>query len=220
MRVEIVSLTAAGNDGINVCFELSEGGNLCKESFLISIEAFTRLGICKGECDKELYDTVEREAEICAATRRGIYVLGFGACSGQMLTAKLREKGFSRECAAEAVRRIERQGYINEGDNAIREAEICAAKLWGESRIKAKLMERRYSREAIESALFALEDGGVDYEANCKALIDKRYRTLPTERGEVQRLVAAVSRYGYNIAQIKKACAELTEERKISDIYR
>lgn len=219
MRLEIVSLTAAGSDSITVGFELSEGSNLCRESFVISIEAYTRLGIRKGECDRETYDAVEREADVCAATRRGIYILGFGACSEQMLVSKLREKGFSRESATEAVDRITRQGYISEAENAKREAEICAEKLWGESRIKAKLLERRYSREAIDAALFALEDGGVDYVANCKALIGKRYRELPTERGEMQKLVAAICRYGYNISQIKTACAELTEEREIKRIF-
>lgn len=219
MRIEVISLTAAGSDGIAVGFRLSDGENSCKESLIISIDVYTQLDIQRGECPRELYEKVESEASIFEAYRRGINVLGFGFCSRKMLVSKLRQKGYSMDIAEEAVKRIEAKDYLDEGENSLREAEKCVAKLWGEARIKGALAEKRYSVEAINAALYALEDSGVDYDANCKELIDKKYKVLPTDRVQMQKLVAAVCRYGYSVAQIKRACIKLSEERKIKDMF-
>ena len=45
MRIEVISLTAAGSDGIAVGFRLSDGENSCKESYIISIDVYTQLDI-------------------------------------------------------------------------------------------------------------------------------------------------------------------------------
>ncbi len=219
MRISVVSLTAGGSDEIRVCFELTEGDNVSKESFIISTRAYTQLEISKGESDREVYEAVEREAQIYSAFKRGMYILGFGACSKKLLVSKLCAKGFAADVSREAAERIAQRGYIDENENARREAEMCCAKHWGESRIRAKLTERRYSREAIDQALFFLEDSGVDFDENCKRLIDKRYGAIPSDRGELQKLIASVCRQGYTVSQIKGACARLSAERRLGRIF-
>lgn len=220
MKITVSSLTAGGADEIVVGFEIAEGEHSCSEKHIISIEAYTRLGISKGECERELYEEVEREAGIYAAFKRGLYILGYGACSEKMLISKLISKGFTRERAEQAAQRINDAGYLDEMAAARREAERCAAKLWGESRVRGALREKRYSSEAIDKALFSLEDAGVDFDESCKRLIDKKYPQLPIDRAQMQKLVAAVCRYGYSISQIKLACAALRSERKRTAIYR
>ncbi len=219
MRISIVSLKAGGSDEIWVGFELAEGDNICRESFLISTLAYTELGLLKGESDQEVYSAVERESNIYSAFKKGMYMLGFGACSSNMLVSKLRAKGFSTDVSRAAVERISLKGFLDENENARREAERCCQKLWGESRIRAKLCEGRYSHEAVEQALFFLEDSGVDFDANCKSLIDRRYLVIPTDRGEMQKLIAAVCRQGYTVSQIKSACGKLAAERKRNSIF-
>ena len=214
MRISVSSITARSGDELSVCFELTEGDNSCKQSFVISLAAYTRLGIVKGECDRELYDAVERESTLNGAIKRGVYILSFGDCSAQMLISKLCAKGIDRNVAAAAVERICEEGLLDEDESAIREAERCVAKLWGEPRVRAKLAQRRYSREAVERAMYALEDRGVDYNALCKAYIDKKYSVLPTERAQMQKLVAAVCRQGYTSSQVKAACSALRAERR------
>ena len=218
MRIEIVSLWAGGSDEISVGFELREGENVCAQKFLIPTEVYTALALQKGECGGEVYDTVEREAQIYAAYKRGLYILGYGACSKNMLTSKLVAKGVDKGHARAAVERICARGFINEGECARREAEICLSKLWGVSRIKAHLIQKKYSVEAVDLALFALEDMGVDFDENCKRAISGRYKKIPTDRVEMQKLVAAICRLGYSVSQIKSACVALKEERK-RDIY-
>lgn len=220
MTLTIASITAGGADEVWVGFEFAEGDKVCRERFLISVEAYTQMGIRKGPCGRELYDRVEEESGIYAAFKRGLYILGYGACSERMLTSKLIAKGFSRETAEEAARRINGAGYMDEELSARREAERCAEKLWGESRIRAALKQKRYSDEAIDDAMFALEDGGIDFAEQCKRVIDQKYKEIPTDRAEMQKLVAAVCRLGYSVSQIKSACVAVQSERKRNALYR
>ena len=209
MQIEIVALCATGDNDICVSFLVSQDSKQRKESFVISPEAYADMGLCRGESSREVYDAVEKESRIYYAFKRGLSSLGYGFCSSKMLISKLRTKGVAPEDAAEAVNRIVLKGYLDECENAKREAEICADKLGGESRIRAKLIERRYSAEAIDSALFYLEDAGVDFDKNCKRLIDKTYARLPSDAEEMRKLIAAVSRRGYSVSQIKAACVAL-----------
>ncbi len=212
MIFTVLCLTAAGNDGICVTLRTEEGENSCKENFVISIDEYTKLNLSKGECTRETYEILCAEAKIYSAYKRGLYILGFGACSRKALITKLVTKGFGRESATLAVERIAEKGFIDDTASAIREAEICVSKLWGEMRIRASLLQKGYEKQQIDAALFALEDAGVDFGENCKELIKRRYTTLPTDRAQAQKLIAAITRYGYSVSQIKSACADIENE--------
>ena len=212
MTVTVISIAAAGSDEISLTLEVREGDNACKERFVISTDAYTRLGISKGECDREKYDKLESEAKIHSAFKRGLYLLGFGASSKKNLLSKLIAKKIDREAASIAVDRIEQQGFLCESASAAREAEICSSKLWGEVRIRAQLSQKGYTKDAIDDALYALEDSGVDFEENCKLLIKKKCYPLPSDRAEMQKLISSLMRYGYSISQIKAACSSLMDE--------
>ena len=219
MNIRVLSLSAAGADGIRVCFELCCGENSERRALVISADAFTRLKISKGECTSELYDTVESEARIYSAYNRGLYILGYGACSKNMLISKLIAKGEDRSASVEAVERIEERGFMDECESARREAEICARKLWGERRIRASLQQKKYRSDAIDKALFALEDAGVDFDESCKNAIRQKYKALPTDRQEMQKLIAAICRLGYSAPQVQSACRDLRDEYRLKWIY-
>ena len=212
MIVTVLSIASAGSDEIAVTLELCEGDSHCKERFVISTDAYTRLNISKGECNREKYDEIESEAKIHSAFKRGLYLLGFGASSKKNLLSKLIAKRFDKESAEIAVDRIEACGYLCESASASREAEICAAKLWGETRIRAQLMQKGYSKESADEAIYALLDSGIDFEENCKSLIKKKCDPLPSDRTEMQKLIFSLMRYGYSISQIKSACSSLIVE--------
>lgn len=220
MSFSVVSIVAGGNDEISVGFEIVGEEGARREKHLISLDAYTELSIARGECDAALYETVVSEAQIYAAYKRGLYILGFGACSERMLCSKLIAKGFGGESAKRAVERISRRGFIDDSASAYRDAQRCAAKLWGESRIRAYLASRKYGSDVVDKALFALEDEGVDFDESCRSIIDKAYKELPNDREAMQRLIASVCRYGYTVSQIKSACAVIAEERKKNYLYR
>ena len=220
MKVEILSFSAVSSDDIRVTFAVGDGEHESKESFVISAEAYTEMGLRRGESSTDVYEAVERESEIYSAFKRCVASLAYGACSASMMISKLRAKGISASVAAEAVQRATERGYIDEIEGAKREAQRCLAKLWGESRIRARLFEKRYSKEAIDKALFYLEDSGVDFDESCRRLIDARYETIPDNPEDMRRLMSAVCRQGYSISQIKNACLSLREKKRLDSIYK
>ena len=214
MHAEIISFSASGEDGISVGVKLYEGENCQTCRFVIPSSLYVKLDLCKGECTRELFDKLEHESRVYEAYKRGICVLGFGACSQKMLVSKLIAKGYERSVAREAVCRIVKQEFLCESDSAVREAERGVAKLWGASRIRAGLSSKGYSAEAVDAAMFALEDSGVDFEGNCVRLIESRYKKIPTDKLEIQKLIASVSRYGYSLGEIKAACCVIANKKK------
>ena len=152
MQIFITSIAASGNDDIAVSLEIREGEQIQRERFVVSAEVYASLGISKGECDRELYDLLEGEARICAAYKRALYILGYGSCSMRAMVSKLVAKGFDKTDASVAVERLESRGLLNEESNARREAERCAAKLWGETRIASHLHSKGYSGESVKDA--------------------------------------------------------------------
>ena len=217
MQIEICSLSAAGEDEIAVSIEMRAADRSEKRRLVIPSETYIELGLSKGECSRELYDTLEREAEIYTAYRRGLAILGYGACSKRMLTSKLISKGIDRSIAGIAVEKIDSRGYIAEDASARREAERCAAKLWGESRIRAHLASKGYGKDAVDDAMFSLEDAGVDFEENCVKLVESKCKCIPTDKLAMQKLIASISRYGYSLSEVKSAIN--TVANKKSSIY-
>ena len=212
MDIYVISITAANSDDIALTLEISSDLQSSKQRFVISSEAYVNMGISKGTCSIETYDVIELESKIHSAYKRGLYLLGFTSYSKKALVSKLVSKGFERSISFDAVDRIAQKGFINDTSSALREAERCADKLWGVSRIRSHLLQKGFEQDSVSSALFSLEDSGTDFDENCKILIKKRFGELPADRAEMQKLICSTMRYGYSFSQIKKACEAISSE--------
>lgn len=208
MRISIISITAGADDDIAVSFEICEGENRAVSKFWISVSAYTQFSLSVGESSQGVFDAVERESKIYSAYKKATYLLGFGSQSKKTLQTKLVMRGCEAEIAREAIERLVERQLLSEADMALREAEKCVLKLWGESRIRAHLAQKGYGEEEIKKAFFALEDEGVDFSLNCMKLIEKKYLPLPKDKKEMQKIIASLMRYGYSISQIKAALAD------------
>ncbi len=208
MKIFLEYIRAGGADELILGFLLEgEGGNE-RKSFVISTEIYTSICVERGEILPDTYKFLEHEAGVYAAYKRAMYILSYGACSKRMLCSKLRSKGFSAEQSEEAVERIYALGFIDNVSAARRDAERCATKLWGETRIRSYLVSRGYERDEIDSAVFWLEDSGVNFERNCTRLLHSKIDAVPNDYKERQRLIAAMLRYGYTLAQVKNALSK------------
>ena len=208
MRIEITSLYSKNSgEEVVVTFALTsdDAQSTDRHSFTLSAKQYLILSPTKGESDADTFDAVSHAATVWQATKRGIYILGYGACSEKALAAKLVAKGFDRQTAREAVNEIVARGLIRPNDDAAREAQRQAAKLWGKSRVISALYEKGYSAEAVGAAMDALEASGIDYVENCRALIRKKYAEIPTDAKARAKIVAALARYGYSMSEIKQA---------------
>ena len=214
MLVSITSVRSRGDGEVAVTFKISEGENSSFDTFLVSVSAVRELKLAVGDSTREMYDEVAYRDKIYSACKKSAYILGYGACSKKKLIQKLRTKGVEQEIAEEAAEEMAKRGYLDDLASAEREAERAAAKKWGARRIYAALYQKGYDEEAIKSAIYALEDAGVDFVANCADLIRSRYGELPmhTSPDERRKLYAALSRYGYSSSEINSAIEMLNEE--------
>ena len=205
MDVVITSVSAGGLGEIFVTFELRDGAKKSVSKFLISDATYIELSLSVGISSSLVYDAVEQEANIYAVYKRALYLLGYASSSRKALQRKLVSKGFDAELSALALDRLEANGLLCEADFAIREGERCLAKLWGAERVRAYLREKGYSDDSINAVFFAFEDNSVDFDENCLILVKKKYSHIPTDKKELQKVIASLMRYGYSLSQIKKA---------------
>ena len=136
--------------------------------------------------------------------------LALAPCSARALYRKLYAKGFSRSACESAVELCCARGYIDEVSTARRRCEIMTEKLWGRGRILAKLFEEGYCEEAIDAVRDHLED--FDFAELCARAIRKKYRDLPADRKEREKMFAYLIRLGYSNADIKEALRRILDE--------
>ena len=205
MEINIISIVAGSDDDISISFEILEGENRDVSRFLIPISAYTRLSLSMGKSSQSVFDIVEYESKIYVAHKKALYLLSFGTQSKKTLQRKLVMRGCEAEIARIAIDRLVENHLLIEEDSAVREAEKCVEKLWGENRIRAHLTSKGYGEAEIKKAFYALEDNDVDFSLNCSKLIEKKYLPLPKDKKEMQKIIAALMRYGYSMSQIKSA---------------
>ena len=78
---------------------------------------------------------------------------------------------------------------------------------WGPRRIREDLRAKGFGADALEEAMESLAE--VDFAHNCADVIRKKYgetsAELPTDRGERQKMTAALMRLGYDPDHIRDA---------------
>lgn len=204
MRIKIINAAAMQSGGVCIKICISDGEHSERKSLAVSEQDLADFGLCAGaELDVDTYERLEAAAERFEAMRRGMYLLSYGANSRHSLSVKLRRRGYDRQLAESVADELYRRGYINECADAEGVIRACLARKYGKKRIIAKLRERGYENKVICEAFCAFED--VDYAANCAELIRKKYKVLPEDRAELDKLIGALVRYGYSYGEIKGA---------------
>lgn len=208
MQITVKALRAKhGGAEVAVTVTISDGTHAETRELLLTAEQYAECKPKKGSISEEKFERLETAAQFGAAVRKGSTILGYGANSKQMLIRKLRSRGFDAEQSVAAAEYLANSNCLNEAEDAVREAEICIRKLWGRRRIIDHLRSRGYGKDVLASLEPLFEQ--TDFEGNCRRLIEKRYRTFPTDRDGMRKLYAALFRYGYSSDEIRSACADL-----------
>ncbi len=212
MKIEITSVSARDSGAlICVSVRLSSGENFEIRELLLLPSQYTELGVAEGEIGEERFDGLLAAADLCSAFRKGLSLLGYGACSKKELSRKLSQKGVARQLASGAAEMLERMGYINEREDSVRIAERCVRKYWGLRRIRAELYSKGYGDIATQSAVDSLDE--IDFSELCAEYIVKKYKALPEAPEGRKKLFAALMRMGYSSSEIKEAFRVLLRER-------
>lgn len=169
-------------------------------------------GICLecGDISEEHAARLTDAGELCEAIRRGMAALEYGDRSARRLIHSLTAKGVARQRAEDAVAYLTRKGYVREEDAARRRVSCDLRKGWGPRRIREDLRAQGLESRAVEAAMEELSE--VDFRESCAEVIRKKYGMIPADRGERQKMTAALMRLGYDLDHIRGAARLLARE--------
>ncbi len=195
----------SSGEWVSVGIELTDTIRNLSESrrYLLQTQLFSELNLHRGTISEEKLLEIEQAAQLSAAWQRALSILAYGTNSARALVLKLRQRGFDPQIAEKAVELMQTQGYLRENQDALREAERCLGKGYGQKRIEQYLRQRGYDTDTIQKAVEHL--GEVDYRQNCCRVACRYQRTPPNDVKQKQKMIAYLLRYGYTMEEIRYA---------------
>ena len=210
LSIELTSLRAAsGGDEVCLSITLTDGEHTERRTLTLLTAQYAAMKPERGPLSREFYEKLVIQSDICAAVRRGIYLLGFGASSQKGLVRKLQSKGIDVRVARSAVAYLTRTGYINEESDALREAERGLKKRWDKKRIASSLFVKGYGEEVISHTLDSLDEDEI--AENCRFEASKLLRGDNTLESR-KKAYASLSRMGYSSSEIRAALSHFSSE--------
>ncbi len=201
--------TAFSKDGSRayLTFELPDASEI---SFKLLYESYTELVRGRDSFEGDDIARIEEESEYCAALSSALSILSFGGNTRLELFRKLRAKKHSNAASERAVDYVISKGYIDERALCKEEIESGLRKLWGETKIKQKLISRGFGTKVLSAADKTL--ARVDFHPACLKLARKKSPEPPSDYSERQKLFSYLTRQGYTSDVIRKTIEKLTED--------
>lgn len=160
----------------------------------------------------EQFDTLEYDAKLWEAVKKGLDLLSYGDNTKSALTTKLRTRGFDRYISEDAAEYLAALGYIDERRILERAVEQLAnVKLYGKGRIKSELYKKGISREVLAEHLGECFDE-IDFDENLMKLIKRKcdFEAL-SDRKYRESFYAAMYRLGYTVSEVRAALWAMDE---------
>ena len=149
-------------------------------------------------------------AEACSnAAIKAVSLLAYGDNTAKKLSDKLRQKGFSKEAAAEAVRFCVEKRYIDEEDQLKRLMELlCEKKKYGLRRIRQEVWQKGFSEEIVKSYFeeFAAE---LDFDAAVYDRVKRLGADAFSTPEKKKKHISSLLRYGFSMDEINGALKQL-----------
>lgn len=170
----------------------------------VSPDQYERFDLEVGEIIDDAHFLKIREEHLFDNARRHAFaILSCGENNKKMLTSKLIAKGFSRELSENVAIYMEHRGYIDEKKQMGLLVDTYLKKKFGRIKIVEELVAKGYRRDEVSEHVRPLL-ADVDFAENCAWIIEHKYNPLPKEQDEIKKMMGALMRYGYNIADIKE----------------
>lgn len=157
----------------------------------------------------EKYEALEFAEECSNAAVRAVSFLSFGDNTARKLSEKLRQKGFSKAAAAEAVRFCVEKRYINEEEQLRRLMEqLCERKKYGLRRIRQEIFIKGFSDDAVKS-VFEETAAELDFDAAVTDRVRKLGADAFSTPEKKKKNVSSLLRYGFSMDEINRALKTL-----------
>ncbi len=144
------------------------------------------------------------DEKFSSAVKYAVKQLTYRALSRKRLKEKLEEKGYDEEAASYALERLEELRLLDDKSYAESVVRSYSGKGYGAVRIRFELKNKGVNEEDAEAAMTGYEPNN----ERIKAFLDKRLRGDFSDRKEVQKAIAALSRRGFSYSEIKDAFSE------------
>lgn len=153
----------------------------------------------------EKYEALEFAEACSGAAIKAVSFLAFGDNTAKKLGEKLRQKGFSKEAASEAVRFCVEKRYINEEDHLRRLMEqLCERKKYGLRRIRQEVYNKGFSEETVK-AVFEECAAELDFDAAVTERVKKLGADAFSTPEKKKKQVSSLLRYGFSMDEINRA---------------
>ena len=177
-------------------------------AFVLYRGELRRFQIREGEeLSEDVYREITTQILPKRARLRCLNLLQSRDYTKKQLGDKLRQGGYDEACIEDAVAYAESYGYIDDGRYAKNYIEYRIQSK-SRKRLETDLLRRGVSKEVIEQAFAALEEGGVrqdEMAAIGELLARKNYHADTADPKERQRMYGFLFRRGYSAEAIYKA---------------
>ncbi len=171
------------------------------------------VGSLPYKLSEEQFDSLEYNSKLWEVVRKGLDLLSYGDNTKSALITKLKQRGYDKFLAEDAVEYIAGLGYIDESRIMARLVDQLAnVKLYGTSRIKNEIRKKGISEEIIREELQELLKT-VDFRENIMRLLKRKcdFSRL-SEQKYRESIYAAFYRLGYSPQETKSAIKTIQEE--------
>ena len=155
------------------------------------------------------FEALEFAEECSNAAIKAVSLLAFGDNTAKKLSDKLRQKGFSRDAAAEAVRFCVEKRYIDEEDQLKRLMELlCEKKKYGMRRIRQEVWQKGFSEDVLK-AHFEENAAELDFDAAVYDRVKRLGKDAFSTPEQKKKHVSSLLRYGFSMDEINGALKQL-----------
>lgn len=176
-----------------------------KITLLFRISEFYDAHVTKGDViSDERFEELYEASCVAVAVAKAEKMLSTGDYSKSRLISRLTHYDIQKCHAEHAADIMVERGYINEDEQTKRIARyFCLKKHWGKKRIAAELMARGYNRQSIYASLDYVTPEEYSFAIN--RIVSQRFPTPAEDQKELERRIAALSRMGFSLSEIKEA---------------
>ena len=208
--------TAEGSKGkFLITVKLSTGQHEEVRTFSV-FRYFLKNEIFRGEppavgdfLGADKFEALEFAEECSNAAIKAVSLLAFGDNTAKKLSDKLRQKGFSRDAAAEAVRFCVEKRYIDEEDQLKRLMELlCEKKKYGMRRIRQEVWQKGFSEDILK-AHFEENAAELDFDAAVYDRVKRLGKDAFSTPEQKKKHVSSLLRYGFSMDEINGALKQL-----------
>ncbi len=184
------------------------------ESVFLDKDTVVKNGLKIGQnFDDESVAKLRYESECTRATSKAMWLVSRRDYSKKEMILRLKKDGFDIDAVNDAVELLSESSVIDDERFAYNFAyNLKANRKLGRRAIVTELLLKGVSREIAEEVSAEFCDNDSDVET-AKEIIESKYCGFDNDEKINRRMIAALARKGYSYDIVKKAIAEIENER-------